>query len=244
MNYGSQPGWYSILDELHIFIWWQCHRRHKGQSLLNSMNPGTEEKLITINIHDGGLMQCVCDVCMHAVLHSCRVNTINVYMCVCVCVSIEDLLGSKAGMLILHGLSKWADRSHYSHHRMRRAVVPSAWIHMSGQTDLSFALSVPKKTMTLNSDMYSTFMRTRACSLSEGSVEHTEKTLWRVAFYCWASTIILYCQCWSHFMTTRVSIVAIFVDIFRPSILRLKIVWHLKDYHCVEKHFITWPAWN
>lgn len=86
-------------------------------------------------------MMCACML----VLHSCRVNTVNVCMCVCVCVSIEDLLGSKAGMLILHGLSKWADRSHYSHYRMRRAVVPSAWIHMSGQTDLSFALSVPKR---------------------------------------------------------------------------------------------------
>lgn len=93
------------------------------------MNPGTEEKLITINIHDGGLMQCVCDVCMHAcvALMPCKYRKrVYVCVCLCVCVSIEDLLGSKAGMLILHGLSKWVDRSHYSHYRMRRAVVPSA----------------------------------------------------------------------------------------------------------------------
>lgn len=49
------------------------------------------------------------------------------------------MLNSGAGRLILHGLSKWGreDRSHCSHYRMQPAVVPSAWIHMNGQTDLS-----------------------------------------------------------------------------------------------------------
>lgn len=178
MNYGSRPGWYSILDELHIFIWWQCHRCHKGQSLLSSMNPDTEEKLITIYIHDGDLCSvrvlCACVALLQSKCHKC----VCVYT-VCICERrwlhgngrTEHLLNSGAGRLILHGLSKWEDRSHCSRYRMHPAVVPSAWIHMSGQTDLSPALSVLKKTKMLNTDMYSTFMRTWANSLSEGSVE-------------------------------------------------------------------------
>lgn len=45
--------------------------------------------------------------------------------------------------------------------------------------------------MTLNSDMYSTFMRTRACSLSEGSVEHTEKH--RDVWPFTAELVLLFC---------------------------------------------------
>lgn len=77
-------------------------------------------------------------------------------------------------MLILHALSKWGEevRSHYSHYRMHKTIFPSASIHMSGQTDLSPALSVLKKTKMLNKDMYSTFMRTWTSSLSEVAVEH------------------------------------------------------------------------
>lgn len=45
---------------------------------------------------------------------------------------------------------------------------------MSGQTDLSPALSALKKTKTLNTDMYSTFMKTWANSLSEGSARRSQ----------------------------------------------------------------------
>lgn len=127
-------------------------------------------------------------VCMCALLcYLCCVSTINVRVCVCLyttcerwCfhrnVRIEDLLDSGGGRLILHGLSKWGeeDKSHCSRYRMHPAVVPSAWIHMSGQTDLSPALSALKKTKTLNTDMYSTFMKTWANSPSEGSVRRSQ----------------------------------------------------------------------
>lgn len=84
-------------------------------------------------------MQCARTVCACVlVLFSCRVSTINMGACEFMYVSVgaqsermEYLLDSKAGRLILHGLSKWGEeeeegKSCYSHYRMHPAVVPSA----------------------------------------------------------------------------------------------------------------------
>ncbi len=126
-----------------------------------------------------GLMRSARAACMHPCIML-MLSAINVRVyCLHSVVALHgneragDLPHSGAGRLILHGLSKWGeeDRSHCSHYRMHPAVVPSAWIHMSGQTDLSLALSALEKTKMLNTDMYSTFMKTWANSLCEGSVE-------------------------------------------------------------------------
>lgn len=125
----------------------------------------------------GTYAECAC--CVHVLYSRCAIND-----CVCVCVyclrwclhrnvRAADLLASGARRLILHGLSKCGeeDRSRCSRYRMHPAVVPSAWIHMSDQTDLFPCSFCAAKTKMLNTDMYSTFMRTWADSLSEGSVE-------------------------------------------------------------------------
>lgn len=150
----------AIRDNLFSAAWTQIQRK---SSLLSIFMMGT-------------YAACVC--CVH-VLHSCCLN-VCVY-CLHGRASVlarewQNFLNLGAGRLILHGLSKWGeeDRSHCSRYRMHPAVVPSAWIHMSSQTDLSPALSALKKTKTLNTDMYSTFMRTWANSLSEGSVERQQ----------------------------------------------------------------------
>ena len=155
----------------------------------------------------------------------------------------EDLLDSWAGRLILHGLSKRGEeeRSHYSRYRMHPAVVPSAWIHMNAP-DWSFpALSALKKTKMLNTDMYSTFMRTWASSLSECSVERSriqKKTPWRLAFSCRAEQDTLRWMLVSVHWNTPIVMVLAFVFTFSPLLLlffffcqsdRLKIGWHFKD---------------
>lgn len=145
----------------------------------------------------------------------------------------EDLLDSWAGRLILHGLSKRGEeeRSHYSRYRMHPAVVPSAWIHMNAP-DWSFpALSALKKTKMLNRDMYSTFMRTWASSLSECSVEHLriqKKTLWRVAFSCRSKQDTLRWMLVSVHWNIPIVMVLVFVFTFSPLFIFLP-KWSAKN---------------
>lgn len=144
--------------------------------------------------------------CVHASL-CCSVN-----MCVCVwcsycicerwrfaqeCVRLD----SGAGRLILHGLSKWGgeDRSHCSRYRMHPAVVPSAWIHMNGQTDLSL-LSLRWKRLRCWTQTCIVHLWEHGpivCLKVQSSVRkcrEKKQPLWRVAFYCWASAT-LHCLC-------------------------------------------------
>lgn len=90
-------------------------------------------------------------------------------------VRLGDLLDFAASMLVLHALSKWGERKYevtiVTTECTRPFFLPAEYTWV-GQTDLSPALSVLKKTKMLNKDMYSTFMRTWAGSLSEGAVEH------------------------------------------------------------------------
>lgn len=192
-------------------------------------------------------------VCMCALLfYLCCVSTINVRVCVCVSVytcerwcfhrnvRIEDLLDSGGGRLILHGLSKWReeDKSHYSRYRMYPAVVPSAWIHMSGQTDLSPALSALKKTKTLNTDMYSTFMKTWANSPSEGSVRRSQTWQGKEEKKRKNTTsgLLLLSQYNAVHVSRRSGkyahyngrVIFFFWCTFRPLICCLTVVWHLK----------------
>lgn len=83
----------------------------------------------------------------------------------------EKILDSDATTLSVHSCVKWREenRSHYSSYRMHLAVVPSASIHMSGQTDLIPAPSILKNTM--NMDIHATFVRTWTNSLSEASLK-------------------------------------------------------------------------
>lgn len=128
------PGWYSILDELHIFIWWQRHRRREGQSLLGSHVPRRGGKLITIYIHDEDLPR------VHAILQCVRALFI-LYTRVAGCETGPPECRRVNSACFFPNAEKEEDTRRRcriaGRQAGRRLLFPSAWIHMNGQTDLS-----------------------------------------------------------------------------------------------------------